>query len=664
MGENNIMKVKILPVGVVIILILTGINVIAINTEQGNSIKNAVKYDTISFSQATIESSGEYVSINIEEANTILKNPGKPELPVYIKTFKFPFGTKIIDIKCMTSEIKQEVISGKIKPAPRPVPLISLKQSKNNIIEEEQENRDVYSSSELYPDKWYEYSIGCGLDGNERVVFLKLRFYLVRYSPNQDTIHYIDSVDVKVTYEEGINTLPAKSKYDLVIITPRRFLSGVLLLAIHKNRMGVSTKIKTTESIYRQYIFSGARDRPEKIKYFIKNAIEKWNIKYVLLVGGRQGFGVRWFVPARYSNTFDRSYWNETTFVSDLYYADVYRYNETDQDYEFEDWDSNGNGIFAEWTWIWDPERWWWYETDEKDILDLHPDVYVGRLACKTRREVRAVVSKIIKYERSTYNQPWFKRMIVAGGDTVPYDDGTWEGEYENELAASYMEPLGFEIDRYWASDESLTNYSLIPAIREGAGFLFCAGHGSPVVWSTHWPENETGWIDALVNFDMKVLLNGKKLPICVVGGCHNSQFDVAPIRFLKGILELGPGFFGWLEDEECFSKMTWLQRCWSWNLVRQKWGGTIATIGNAGLGWGIGGEGSTQTGDGYICTHFFQVYNQTADLHACSLGLVYSQTINDYIIKFDPNDNEIDRKTVEQWILLGDPSLKIGGYS
>jgi len=655
------MKVKILPLGITIIILLTSINVNAVNTDENNYIKNAVKYDTISFSQAIIESNEEYVSINIQEANTILKEPGKPELPVYVKTFKFPLGTKIIDIKCMPSEIKRDVISGKIKPAPRPVPLISLKQSKDSIVKDVQKNNDVYSSSELYPDKWYDYSIGCGLDENERVLFLKIRFYLVRYSPKEDSIYYMDNVDVKVTYEEGINPLPTKGKYDLVIITPRRFYLGVLPLAIHKNRMGVSTKIKTTESIYRQY--REGRDKPEKIKYFIENAIEKWDIKYVLLVGGRQGFGARWFMPARYSHTFDRSYWNETSFASDLYFADIYRYNESAQKVEFEDWDSNENGIFAEWTWKWDPERWWWYETDEKDILDLHPDVYVGRLACKTRKEVRAVVRKIILYERFSYNKPWFKRMIVAGGDTVPYGDGTWEGEYENELAASYMEPLGFEIDRYFASDESLTNYSLIPAIRKGAGFLFCAGHGSPVVWSTHWPENDTGWIDALVNFDMKVLLNRIKLPICVVGGCHNSQFDVASIRLLQGILKLGSAYFSWVEDEECFGKMMWLQRCWSWNLVRQKWGGAIATIGNTGLGWGIGGEGSTETGDGFISTHFFQVYNQTANLNACSLGLVHSQTLNDYIIKFDPNEDEIDRKTVEQWALLGDPSLKIGGY-
>jgi len=655
------MKIKILPVLVIIIFVFSSINVIAFNSDEDSSIKISEKFDTISFSQTRVESKGEYVSIDFQEANTFLKEPGKPMLPVYVKTFKFPFGTKIIDVKCKPSEIRQEIISGKINPSPRPIPLISMQNSVNNYMKKTQEDSDIYSSSELYPDKWYEYSIGCGLDGNERVIFLNVHCYPVRYLPSEDTIYSIDKVDIRVTYKKGYNFFSTKNEYDLVIITPQRLKREVLPLATHKNSMGVSTIIQTTESIYKQYI---GRDKPEKIKYFIKDAIENWNIKYVLLIGGRQGLGVRWYVPARYSNTFDRSYWNETSYVSDLYYADVYRYNETSQEYEFEDWDSNGNGIFAEFTWIWDPDRWWWYDLDKKDILDLYPDVYVGRLACNSNLEVKRVVNKIIKYETSAYNQEWFKDMIVAGGDTVPFGDGIWEGEFENDHAASFMEPLGFNILRYRASDETLDNTSLYPAITEGCGFLFIAGHGSPIVWSTHWPENYSGWIDALLNFDMGRLRNRNKLPICVVGGCHNSMFDVAPIRFLNGILRLGSDFFSWAEDEECFGKFYWIQRCFSWNLVRQRRGGSIASIGNTGLGWGVGGEGSIETGDGYITTHFFEVYSECVDLEDCSLGMVHSQTISDYVKFFHPNQDEIDRKTVEQWVLLGDPSLKIGGYS
>jgi hypothetical protein len=164
---------------------------------------------------------------------------------------------------------------------------------------------------------------------------------------------------------------------------------------------------------------------------------------------------------------------------------------------------------------------------------------------------------------------------------------------------------------------------------------------------------------------DMKLLRNSEKLPICVVGGCHNSQFDVGLPFMLKGILKLRLKYFTWVTDEDCLAKMAWLQNCWSWNLVVQRKGGTIATIGNTGLGWGSVNSQCTSDLDGYITTHFFQVYSELQSLDNCTLGMVHAETINDYVTNFNPNKDyhELDRKTVEQWVLLGDPTLKIGGY-
>ncbi len=41
------------------------------------------------------------------------------------------------------------------------------------------------------------------------------------------------------------------------------------------------------------------RDKPEQIKYFIKDAIETYNITFVLLVGGTKGIRKQWYVPVR-----------------------------------------------------------------------------------------------------------------------------------------------------------------------------------------------------------------------------------------------------------------------------------------------------------------------------------------------------------------------------
>jgi hypothetical protein len=486
--------------------------------------------------------------------------------------------------------------------------------------------------------------------------------YPVRYSPSENTVYYTQDSDLKIIYEPSSLSLQTESEYDMVIITPRKFVFGVRPLKNHKNKVGISTKIVTTESIYFKY---KGRDKQEDIKLFIKDAIEQWNITYVLLVGGRLGLGLRWAVPARVSNLEDKSGWNES-YVSDLYYSDVYKYNSTSMQLEFDDWDSNGNGILAEWKWTWNETYWYWtWPVTSKDVMDLYPDVYIGRLACRSLSEVFTVVRKIIKYENNAYSKAWFNDMIVAGGDTVPYYDGILEGEYENNYSAVIMEALGFNVTRLWVSNGNLkTSKDVINTVGEGAGFLYFAGHGSPIVWSTHPQDNES-WIDGLWNDEMNNIKNRDKLPICVVGGCHNSQFDVALVNMIKGVLKLGSKFFTWIDDENVFGKLTWLRRCWSWNLVRQRTGGSIATIGNTGLGWGVAGEGCINGEDGFITSRFFEVYNTSVqtDPQNVSLGLVHTQTINLFIQTFNPNSDEIDRKTIEEWVLLGDPSLKIGGY-
>ena len=44
-------------------------------------------------------------------------------------------------------------------------------------------------------------------------------------------------------------------------------------------------------------------------------------------------------------------------------------------------------------------------------------------------------------------------------------------------------------------------------------------------------------------------------------------------------------------------------------------------------------------------------------------LGNIHLKTIEDYVSNFPVSTNKIDCKTVLDWILIGDPSLRIGGY-
>jgi len=161
--------------------------------------------------------------------------------------------------------------------------------------------------------------------------------------------------------------------------------------------------------------------------------------------------------------------------------------------------------------------------------------------------------------------------------------------------------------------------------------------------------------------FPMNKLTNTNKLPVVCVGGCHNSMLYISLI----------PAIMSRYVQNYMFTYGTPVPECWSWYMVRLPNTGAIAVMGNTGFGWGSEGDVCTiGTGDGWLNTEFFRVYGQEGQ-H--TLGLAHSLAISNYITNHKTfeynywrNDygwDGIDQKTVQQWMLLGDPSLEIGGY-
>jgi hypothetical protein len=63
---------------------------------------------------------------------------------------------------------------------------------------------------------------------------------------------------------------------------------------------------------------------------------------------------------------------------------------------------------------------------------------------------------------------------------------------------------------------------------------------------------------------------------------------------------------------------------------------------------------------DGWLELRFLKLYaKEDSDI----LGMNHGQAITEYLNRFLGNDDEMDAKMVQQWILFGDPTLKIGGY-
>ena len=792
----------------VVLLLISSYAAVGIGTKAGETLES--KTLKLGFSKPQIIEKQEYITLNVKEANNYIFNGGKPMLPVYTETIILPFGVKIDGISCNVKNVETMVLPGKIQPAPQPV-IKSMETTSKKPVKDD----TVYNSPDFFPDNWFTYNVGVGFDGNiEHKTLLTINTCPVRYSPKTDTVQYAKNIDLTIRYSKpNSDPFPATSEYDLVIIAPPEFTSDLQPLVEHKNSHGVRTILKTTKEIYNEY--SGV-DKPEKIKYFIKDALETWGVKYVLLVGGLKSliwanprdnvnYGDKhWRVPVRYSNLNA----GEPGYLCDLYLADIYK-----EGGEFDNWDSNGNGIFAEW-------KGW-----KKDKLDLYPDVCLGRLACRNKREVRNVVDKIIHYENGAADPSWFKKMIVVSGDgfldqidlnfewntnglpngeytiyaqstnadmtpgpidvthvtldktqdtklTFNHDDykliadypkypalpvakimsvsegdvigkddyfykptekeaycndhmgyanveykngilhlrgksydprpygnvtnihvwvennaGTvvfsdwrnhtemyYEGEWttgekllHERAGALYYMPSDFQKVILWSSKGTwYGQQDVINAQNQGSGFTFFSGHGSPAVWANHYPGipgnrkigslNGLSVIDLLGGppfFPMEKLENDYKNPVVVVGGCHNSMFNVSLLTTL----------FDVKNKHMMHSYGNPTAECWSWWFTRLSKRGAIACIGNTGYGYGILGEWCTVGGlDNYITTEFFVQYGTNGhDI----LGEAYEQTLTEYINHFK-GAHEWDiahEKTVEQWVLLGDPSLKIGGY-
>ena len=605
---------KILPLVVVGILVFSGLGAVALPGETTKVANNDQKFESVSFSQPVIEDQDQYVKISIEEANAMLMEQGKPMLPIYIHTFTFQFGTKIKSVQCTARNIHQQAITKDIIPTPEAVP-VGLRQ----VTEKQQALQVVHYTKEPYPNTWYNYDVGSGLHDGEHCVIVKVEAYPVRHNPATHTISWAEDIDITVTYEEPSQPMSFSDSYALIILGPSEFSDEAASLVTHKNNRGISTIFVSLTDIYSGLHFPATgRDNQEKIKYFIKNAIESWGTSYVLLLGGSLKFPTR-TTHIRVSSS------DSEIFVSDLYYADIY--NETGG---FCSWDSNGNDIFGEYD---------WGTSHEYDDVDLYPDVYLGRLACVNGGEVTTCYNKIDTYEDDeAYTQNWFTDLIVIGGDSVPGDTHEIdEGEYVNQAVIDIMD--GFIPNTLWASEGDLSG--VIPsgatkmsnAINGGCGFIDFSGHGNTNIWATHPHEDKYTWLPTpyggyLNSPHISGLSNGNKLPIVIVGACSVSMFNV---------------------DNDCFT----------WAFVTNSNGGSIASIGATGLGYVYLGTGATQGLIEGLAINTFEAYK---DEGAITFGEMWGKALTTYINTHSMD--AADYKTVEEWEPFGDPTLAIGEES
>lgn len=389
----------------------------------------------------------------------------------------------------------------------------------------------------------------------------------------------------------------------------------------HKRNRGLRPTYISVDTIKNDNTING-KDLPEKIKYFIKYAVENWQTEYVLLIGTDP------YLPARNVISYD-TLLGETEFPSDLYYADIY--NHDDQSNDLCTWDKNGNGIFGE------------VEVeivnDENRIfrnidgIDLYPDVYIGRLPCKNADEQESVLSKIIDYETSNMDVYKKNKILQIAGDTfAPPNDftGVCEGEEANKKIAENI-PNYYEAIQLFGSYGNLKTQNIKTYFGQ-VDYVDFSGHGcfeDGSCWKTYAPEDNSTILpnkDGFTYRNAAELSNDKKFPVAVIDACMCGKFTA------------GNNFLAWA-------------------LVKNPNGGSIACFAQSSFAYGGVGIGFLDCFSGWMEIQFFEeLFKNNVT------GEIWADAISAYIDEFYTTDGRFWNcntcKVAEQWILIGDPSL------
>jgi hypothetical protein len=636
---------KIVPILIMGMLVLSGLGAAAFSTNVSLPQTNIIHESTsvVFPTSPTVSENDGFAEIHLVGATTQLYQQNQPVLPIYVKTFEIPFRSTEISVICTPNAINAMTISKDVIPAR----IITL----SDTITPPEYVKDpiVYGSTGFFPSTWYTVAFGAGRDENNvQVTFVKVVCYPIRYSPGTNQLSYTTGFNIQLTYNPPApHPQRLAETHDMVVIAPSNFQTDLQPLIDEKNQKGVNTVFKSTEDILTEY---DGYDPPEQVKYFIKDAFDNWNVTYVLLVGGlkshwkavdkdtRSAGYTDWWVPVRYTSM---PHEDDEGCLCDLYYGCLY-----DANGSFDSWDSNGDGVYAAWN----------APGALKDTFDLYPEVYVSRLPVTTHAEVKRVVKKIITYESTgPADKPWYKTFVGIAGKTFYIYNGKPDGEYLCDVAYNYTKlaiPDLKQVQLYSTNRDTggltPTPLDIILTFTKGAGFVDFEGHGNPLAWNTIWFDGTypNDWAGGINVYDFQFIQNGKKLPVVVVGGCHNALYNFT--------------ILGSFQDKEGTRYFTYgdpFPVCLCWDLVVKPHGGAIASTGCTG--YGIGGTGDpTDDLSAELESNFFYMigHNSThfAETHSQAIRKYLSQNVV----------GPVDAYCITIWAAFGDPSLLFGGYS
>lgn len=538
-------------------------------------------------------------------------SPGEPSLPVFPVAVLLPQGAEVESVETLSASRIELAGTYDIKPVQQGVPI-----SRPELYQVTPRNSEAYSRTAGAP--LVEISSQGSLLGFN---LLNLRVSPLKWDPSTGRAVLCSNVSLRVNYsithaaaeitrgQEGtrvvhrvlentvvnprditdISAVPARNLPwgEYLIVTCDSLTSYFEPLAQFKTMKGIPARIVTMEYIESNY--TGV-DAAQKLRFFLRDIYDDNPPTYILLGGDTPQ------VPHRNCWATAEGYTGDP--AADIYYQDM---NDTHVGTDL--WDANNNGT--------------WGEIDG-DVMDYHPDYFIGRASVENGSEAILFVNKVMNYEMPSLNDsrdtdPWFTSMGFTTG--VLWSSPYCPGSAGKEKVDSLYTPSEWQpVVKHYQSNGSQSYALTMDMLNMGMHLVNHAGHGSQ--GSVSIGSGSLGSGDFM---DLTNITDHGRVSIWNTIACLSGSFDTG----------------------------TCLAEAW----IRSPEGGGFCMM-NTRYGWGEPSEPGDKWSE-LVDQEFFAKFF-TEDLY--HLGVAHAMAWDEYI-PLIPSDTHYD------WIaksitLFGDPEL------
>ena len=418
---KNILHILPIPFILPILLILSILIILLPLTINAGTVEKIYRFEKYS-----IRNSGPWQKFSVE--NTKLYGiPGEPLLPWQEVALMLPPGEAAVAVEIIREQ--ELVIAERINlvPAGYTHPVGEAVSSEPAV------NRDIYQTDGPYPlnpggklNCQYLNGFGFALTTFTPLSYNPLNQWVSLYGKVTVRVHTEKSRDAEQAAEnysgsertlnlarnlsqnpQMANAYPARKSaltgYNYLIISPAAFKNEFQPLITLYSNLGITARVVTTDSI--KLVTSGF-DTPEKIRNFIINQYQNYQVQYVLLAGNPALVPCRYLHDTVYSSSLYRD-----SIPADLYYAGL------DGTY-----DANGNHKYGE----------------TVDNADLLPELSVGRFPVNDTSELRKMIRKTVAYQANPVRGEFSKPLLA--GEYLYASPLTFGSDYMNLLIDNHTD--------------------------------------------------------------------------------------------------------------------------------------------------------------------------------------------------------------------------------